>query len=244
MRDFDVGASFHLTTSPQPGWKPPQNQPLPPPFSKEREVELDPTGFTAGHMYKFLISAVVPRPIALISTVSKEAGGPTNIAPFSYFTIACHDPPTIMVSINYSRGQPKDTLKNIEETGEFVVNSFNEHLVESANHCSVPVPYNVEENILSGLTLVPSKHVKAPRCLESLVSLECKLTHCHYIKNDDEEIATGVVFGRIVGIVAKKEVIDNETKVVNMEVFKPVSRLGGNMYGRTVSGFEIARPTA
>ncbi|KAI9333455.1 flavoprotein oxygenase, partial [Obelidium mucronatum] len=234
---------FTLTAPPSPSWCPPENQPLPKPFSADKETVFKASDLEPGEMYRFLIGAVVPRPVALVSTCSKEKdGGPVNMAPFSYYMLVCHDPPTIMVSINYSRGKPKDSLRNIEETGEFVVNSFNEHFVESGNHCAIPVPYDVEEDQLSGLTLVPSRFVRPKRCLESLISFECKFTHCHKIKNDAGDIATGVVFGEIVGVTIKNEVWNPETKVVDMALFKPVSRLGGNMYGRTTSGYEISRP--
>ncbi|KAJ3066577.1 hypothetical protein HDU98_010120, partial [Podochytrium sp. JEL0797] len=117
------------------------------------------------------------------------------------------------------------------------------HFVESGNHCSIPAPFDVEEDKLSGLTLVPSKVVRPKRCFESYVNMECKFTHCHRIRNGAGDISTGVVFGEIVAITVKDDVWDSETKAVDMGAFKPVARLGGNMYGRTLTGFEIKRPT-
>ncbi|KAJ3026546.1 UNVERIFIED_CONTAM: hypothetical protein HDU68_005469 [Siphonaria sp. JEL0065] len=260
VEPFDHKAEFTLTIPPSPRWRPPEKQDLPKPFSKDEETVFKSSDLAPGEMYRFLIGAVVPRPIALISSCSKGPDGtPSNMAPFSYYNLVCHDPPTIMVSdfesleiqmnsslfqvsINYSRGKPKDTLANIEETGEFVVNSFNEHFVESGNHCAIPVPYDVEEDQLSGLTLVSSQFVRPKRCLESLISFECKFTHCHRIKNSEGVITTGVVFGEIVGVTVKDQVWDPVSKVVDMALYKPVSRLGGNIYGRTVSGYEIKRP--
>ncbi|KAJ3134356.1 hypothetical protein HK100_003660 [Physocladia obscura] len=250
LKEFDASATFEVTKPPHPEWAPPQNQPLPAPFSSEREKVLAAKDIAPGDMYKLLTSAVIPRPIAFVSTASLEPNGPANIAPFSYFSVVCHDPPTLMVSISYSKGEPKDTLKNIQETGEFVVNSFNEHFVESANHCSIPVPYAVEEDKLSGLTLVPSHIVKAPRCLESLLSFECKLTHSHTITTAQGVPSSGVVFGEVVGIVAKEEILKETTGgnsggfVVDTSLFKPVSRLGGWMYARTTAAYEIPRPSA
>ncbi|KAJ3297769.1 hypothetical protein HDU79_002243 [Rhizoclosmatium sp. JEL0117] len=244
MEPFDHKTEFTLTQPPHPDWTPPHSQKLPHPFSKDRETFVKSSDLSAGEMYKMLISSVVPRPIALVSTCSKDnTGAPVNIAPFSYFNLVCHDPPTLMVSINYSRGQPKDSLRNIQETGEFVVNSFNEHFVESANHTSIPVPYEIEEDKLSGLTLVPSTYIKPKRVQESLVSFECRLSHCHLIQNAKGETSTGVVFGEVLGFMVKDGVWDPETKQIDMRLYKPVSRLGGNNYGRTESGYEILRPT-
>ncbi|KAJ3232506.1 hypothetical protein HDU81_002876, partial [Chytriomyces hyalinus] len=125
MEPFNQQATFILTDPPHTDWKPAENQPLPAPFSSTREAVYTAEELKR-EMYSLLISAVVPRPIAFISTIGSDPDAPANLAPFSYYTIVCHDPPTLMVSINYSRGKPKDTLINIQETGQFVINSFNE----------------------------------------------------------------------------------------------------------------------
>lgn len=119
-----------------------------------------------------------PRPIGFISSVS--AAGVTNLAPFSYFTMANHDPPVVVVSFTHPApkdGQPvlKETCQNILDTKEFVANIISESFVEAANYTSIDAPAEVSEWALSGLTPVASKLVKAPRVGESAFAMECEL---------------------------------------------------------------------
>ncbi|KAJ3260245.1 Protein tilB [Boothiomyces macroporosus] len=215
---------FTKTNSPNPGWQVGATQPSMPGSYKH----LDPAAMEKPKIYKFLISAVVPRPIALVSTVNKETGT-INVAPFSYFNVVCHDPPTLMVSINYQGGQPKDTLKNIMQNSEFVVNMMSECFVESANHASGNFPYEVSELDQSGLTILKSDKVVPPRIEQSAVSFECKVHTINYLKNTKGETTAGVVLGEIAMIHVKDSVLDEEG-TVDIAKYNIVSRLGGVRY--------------
>jgi flavin reductase (DIM6/NTAB) family NADH-FMN oxidoreductase RutF len=136
-------------------------------------VILDPQSLSPGVMYRFMIGVVVPRPIAFVSTVG--SGGAFNVAPFSYFNAITNRPPLVGISITRRAVEPKDTLRNIQETGDFVVNVVNEPLLERVVQASGEWPSDVDEFQLTGLSPVPSDLVRSPRVGESPVSLECRL---------------------------------------------------------------------
>ncbi|KAJ3163810.1 hypothetical protein HDU88_006303 [Geranomyces variabilis] len=236
---FDASAAFHLTASPHPSWQPTQNQPSLPEHGKS--VSIDPTQLAKPDCYKFLISAVVPRPIALVSTID-SATGVVNVAPYSYFNVVCHDPPTLMISVNAGRAGQKDTLRNLLSTPNLVINTFNEWIAESANHTTTPYPAHESELGPSGLTPIPSDLVAPPRIAESAVSFECRVANINMLCNADGKQTAAVVLCTVVKVHVKEGVYDQEKGVVEMEKYKPLSRLGGVMYGRTVEGFELHRP--
>ncbi len=125
-----------------------------------------------------------PRPIGFISSVNPD--GVTNLAPFSYFTMANHDPPVVVVSFTHpppkdGQSSLKETCQNILDTKQFVANLISESFVEAANYTSVDAPKDVSEWALSGLTPVPSKLVKAPRVGESAFAMECDLGGCQIL---------------------------------------------------------------
>jgi flavin reductase (DIM6/NTAB) family NADH-FMN oxidoreductase RutF len=144
--------------------------------SSKSHVEIDPyeEGRPAPFNYKLLISAVVPRPIAFVSTRSKD-GTSTNLAPFSYFSLINHDPP--LFTIGYSGGfdKAKDSLRNLKESEECTINIISEHFVEAANSCSINAPYGESEWAISGLTPAESKTVKASRVKEAVFTVEGKV---------------------------------------------------------------------
>ena len=121
------------------------------------------------------------------------------MSPYSYFNAVAHDPPTLCIGICKNRdGRNKDTLNNIEETGEFVVNIISDWMVESANHTCGAFPPEVDEMAVVGLTPLPSEVVAPPRVAESAVHMECKLAGKHEVVNDKGDITCTVVFGRVV----------------------------------------------
>lgn len=134
---------------------------------------FDPQALSPSAMYRFMISAIIPRPIAFVSTV--DAGGHTNVAPFSYFAPLTDRPPLLGVSISRRGGEPKDTVRNIRATGDFVVNIVNEPVLKRMVHASGDWPPEVSEFDLTGLTPVRSERVKSPRVGECPVAFECRL---------------------------------------------------------------------
>jgi flavin reductase (DIM6/NTAB) family NADH-FMN oxidoreductase RutF len=193
---------------------------------------LDPATVSPGAFYQFMISVVVPRPIAFVSTISPE--GQLNVAPFSYFNALTNQPPLIGISINRRRGEIKDTLRNIERTGEFVVNTVDEALGPRMVRTSGEWPEDVDEFELTGLTPIPSDRVKPPRVGESPISMECRL---HRII---ELGATHFVVGEILYAHAKDEVLTDGR--VDIGKLQPLGRLGGDGYSVVREVIHMPRP--
>lgn len=211
---------------------------------KKNHVEIDPyeEGRDISSNYKFLISSIVPRPIALISSRSQD-GQTTNLAPFSYAQVINHDPPLFTVGFVGTLEKAKDSLKNLVESGECVINLISEHFVEAANATAINAPYGVSEWDISGLTQAPSSVVKAARVKESIVSIEGKLVETKEFESRVTGQKTGVL-AIIEGVRfwARDDAINDDKNLIDLKVLKPISRLGGISYGRTTEAMEIARP--
>lgn len=201
-------------------------------------IHLDPSTLGQKEMYKLLIGGIVPRPIATVSTIS--ADGKTNVAPFSFYNAVSSDPPCLSIAIaRNSKGEKKDTLKNIEQTGEFVVNATPVSLAEKINQCSAEYPYGVSEFEKSGLTPSPSSRIKAPRVLESPLAFECVL-ETQIELGQGQQGSTTLVIGRIVAIHIAERLLDQGR--IQCQALEPLSRLGGLQYGQTTGIFELSRP--
>jgi flavin reductase (DIM6/NTAB) family NADH-FMN oxidoreductase RutF len=182
-----------------------------------RRLELDPAEIGAAATYGWLSSLVVPRPIAWISSTS--ASGVDNLAPHSFFTVSSEDPPVLQFT---SVGR-KDTLRNVEETGEFVVNVCTEDLMETVNATSTNYPRELGEFDELGIEREPSARVRPPRVAASPAAFECLLEGFHAFGDDDS--ACTVVFGRVVHLAVREDVTrDGRARV---ELLRPVARLGG-----------------
>lgn len=212
---------------------------------EKNHVEIDPyeEGRSSSSNYKLVISGMVPRPIALISTRSKD-GKTVNLAPFSYSQVINHDPPLFVVGFVGSLDKAKDTLRNIHETGECVINIVSEHFVEAANATAVSAPYGVSEWEISGLHQAPCTTVKASRVKESILSIEGKQLE---FKEYESRISPGKKTGVLMVIEAtrfwvREDAINESKDVVDLDILKPISRLGGVTYGRTTEVIEIPRP--
>lgn len=180
--------------------------------------------------YRLLTALVVPRPIAWVSTLDAQGRG--NLAPHSFFTVASHRPPTIMFT---SVGR-KDTLDNVEATGEFVVSMATEHLLDQVNDSSAPFEAGDDEAQALGIAMAPSVTVAPPRVAASPASLECRL---------DRVVEVGgswVVLGRVTLIeVADDVLVDGHPE---MSLLRPLSRLGRNEWGRPPEVFALDRPAS
>ncbi len=193
---------------------------------------MNPEEHTPGDFYRFMISVIVPRPIAFISTVG--ASGALNVAPFSYFCAITNRPPLVGISINSRRGQPKDTLRNIRQTGEFVINIVDEPLATRMVQTSGEWPEDVDEFQLTGLTPAPSERVKPPRVAESPVNLECRLYR--EIELGDTTFVVGEILR---GHVADSVVTDGKVDTLKLRV---VGRLGGDGYIVVDDVLHLPRP--
>ena len=199
-------------------------------------VTIVPDDLPPREAYRLMISVVVPRPIAWVSTIG--AGGIRNLAPFSFFNAVGGAPPTVMVSIGRRAGQPKDTLRNIEETGEFVVNIVDETLATQMNHTSGDWPYEADEFDLAGLAVAPSIDVRPPRVAAAPVALEVRMTQ---IVPVDETTYT-IVLGRVLRYHIREGLL-RPNGMVDATLLKPIARLSGNEYATIGGVFSLARPT-
>lgn len=177
--DWDASLNFHYTKTAAPEWEfgSGANHLAGADDAGKAHVAIDPyaEGRPAPFNYKLLISAVVPRPIAFVSTRGAD-GKTTNLAPFSYFNMVNADPPMFVVGFATGLDAAKDTLRNVVDTKECVINIISETFVEAANATSVNAPYDVSEWDISGLTPVyDCSTVKCARVKEAVFSVECKL---------------------------------------------------------------------
>jgi flavin reductase (DIM6/NTAB) family NADH-FMN oxidoreductase RutF len=177
-------------------------------------VLFDPDEMETRAFYRILNSVVVPRPIAWVC--SRSADGVVNLAPHSFYTVACVDPPIVQFT---SVGR-KDSLRNVEATGEFTVSLAPEPLFEQINATSTDFPHGVSEPEQCGVRLEPSDRVGVPRVAESPVAVECRL-HATIRLGDST-----VVFGRVVAITAWESTVrDGRPRIEHLH---PLARLGGN----------------
>jgi flavin reductase (DIM6/NTAB) family NADH-FMN oxidoreductase RutF len=199
-------------------------------------MELDPNAIGAAAAYKLLIGCVVPRPIAWVSTV--DAAGVRNLAPFSFFMGVCGEPPTIAFSSGPREGGRKDTVRNAERSGEFVVNVVDDAHAEAMNATSGEYAPDVDEFTVAGLAAAPSVRVKAPRVATAPISLECRVAKTVRIGRGPHS----VVFGEIVHIHVRDDLYDAVTGRIDVAALHPVGRLAGHKYSRTHDVFEMKRP--
>ncbi len=206
-------------------------------------VTISPKDCNYNEIYKLMIGAVVPRPIAFVSTV--DAQGVFNLAPFSYFTICGSNPPFAVFSpVHRGADQPpKDTLRNVRETGDFVVNIVTEDFLAQMNLTAADYPPEMDEFAISGLTPLASERVKAPRVEESPVQMECTLKDI--ITLSDQPGGGSLVIGEIVLIHVAKSVLANPEKSIfkiDPDQLKAVGRMGGPTYTRTRDRIDLERP--
>jgi flavin reductase (DIM6/NTAB) family NADH-FMN oxidoreductase RutF len=204
-------------------------------------LHIDPRAHAARDVYKLMTGLIVPRPIALVSTV--DSAGAANVAPFSFFCGVGSVPPTLLFCPALHRAHPdpalrKDTLRNVEETGEFVVNVVSEAIAEAANLSAADVPSDVDEFALAGLTPLASEVVRPPRVAESPAHMECKLLQVIYTSR--EPGAGVIVLGEIVRFHVREELSENFR--VDPEGLDAVGRMAGNTWVRTRDRIELIRP--
>lgn len=246
---FNAAPNFKLSEPPNPQWKLGQGMLENSPLTKQWKADEEQgwktwdTKSTSGRdVYRLLTSAVTPRPIAFISSLS--ADGIPNLAPMSYFNLVSHSPPLLSVSLTLSPRKPKDTRENIKATREFTVNIISEPFVEAANVCSIEAPSDVDEWKVSGLTPEPSVSVGPARVRESAVNLECELFDSIDISpNATEPPSTTLILGLIKYIHVRNAVLVEDKETVDAAKLRPVARLGGDSYARLGEGFDLSRPS-
>jgi flavin reductase (DIM6/NTAB) family NADH-FMN oxidoreductase RutF len=191
--------------------------------------------------YSLLVSGIVPRPIGFVSTISKD--GKPNLAPFSYFQCVDHDPPVFVIGFSGRPDRPKDTLQNLEETGECSINIVSEHMIEAVNATSLDAPRGTSEWAISGLHQAPSSTVKPPRVQEAVFSIEGRLIEAVEYKTSRPAARNK---GKLAIIEAtrfwaREDAIDEKGTSLDLNVLRPVGQLGGSSYARVTDTFEVVR---
>jgi len=201
-------------------------------------LSIDPNEEVPANIYKLMIGAIVPRPIAFVSSV--DAHGVRNLAPFSFFSAVCSKPPTVLFcpGIRATTRERKDTLKNVLATKEFVVNIVSEEIAEQMNLTSAEVGPEVDEFELSGLTPLASAVVRPPRVAESPVQMECKLREVVTIS--DQPGGASIVIGHVLRFHIREDLI--ESFRVDADRLKAIGRMGGPSYCTTRDRFDMERP--
>lgn len=201
-------------------------------------MQLDPDSLNARDMYQWMVSTVLPRPIAWVSTVN--AAGVSNLAPFSFFNAVCARPPTLMFCpANDRTGRKKDTLVNIEAVGEFVLHLVSFPLVEQMNATAATLPPGESEFERFGVRSVPSTRVRPPRIAAAPVAFECRLDRI--VRISEGPIGGNAVFGTIVQLHVDDAVLGPGGRP-DPAALDLVSRGGGEFYFRLGSQFALARP--
>lgn len=201
-------------------------------------MRLDFTTLAAREAYQWMVTTIMPRPIAWASTISAE--GKTNLAPFSFFQGVCANPPTLMFCpVNNRQGQKKDTVRNIEAVPEFVINLVPHRLAEQMNACAALLPYGESEFEKFGIVSAPSDLVRPPRVAAAPVAFECRLDRI--VNIGEGPLAAHVIFGRILAAHISDNVLgaDGRPDAHKLDL---VGRLGGDDYTTTRDTFSLERP--
>ncbi|UCE61152.1 MAG: flavin reductase family protein [Phycisphaerales bacterium] len=191
------------------------------------------------NIYKLAITFVQPRPIALVSSMSPD--GVRNLAPFSFYNMVSGNPPVVMFCPSYRRDSTeKDSLHNVESTGEFVVATVSEQIVERMNRCAYDYTPDVDEFEKSGLTPRPASLVAPPLVADSPANIECKLIEIKRFGTDPG--AGNLVFGQIVAIHVDDTVLADDG-LPDPAQLQAIGRLGRWTYCKTTDIFDLPRPT-
>mmetsp|Transcript_25010 Transcript_25010/g.68974 ORF Transcript_25010/g.68974 Transcript_25010/m.68974 type:complete len:239 (-) Transcript_25010:2745-3461(-) len=212
-------------------------------------TSFDPSSdLTVSAAYHLCISAVVPRPVAVITSIDPDTGV-RNCAPYSYTSLSGHDPVVITHGLTVSRAAGKrDTLRNIEASGEWVYNVLSKDYLSKANECSASLPYDQDETLHAGLEVVEdcTNASGVPRLADALVAMECKLIDKKEILNDEGRHTSTIVIGRVTRFhlhssVLKKGRAENEPRV-DLEALQAVGRAGDITYWPVGTAPDIVLP--
>lgn len=200
-------------------------------------MNIDFSALTEYQRYKLMASLIVPRPIALVTTLGET--GVVNAAPFSMFNMLGEEPPIVMISVNRLQdGQLKDTAANIQRSREFVVHLCDEDLAEQMHRCGERLPPEVSELAAVGLSTAPSCAIAPPRIAEAPVAFECTLWET--LETDSRQI----FIGQVRWMHARDELIDTQAWRVRLQNYFPVGRFGASFYVKTRERYALQAQAA
>lgn len=195
-------------------------------------MEVDFDLLTPYQRYKLMTGLIVPRPIALVTTINAQ--GVVNAAPFSLFNMIGEEPPLVLISLNRSAaGSLKDTAVNILANEQFVVHIADEAMAQAMHDCGTALPPDQSEIDLVGLSTTPSSSVAPPRIVEAPVAFECQLAE----KMETE--SRHIFIGRVLRLHARDGLLDMEKHHVRLDDYFPVARFGSDLYVRTRDRFKM-----
>ncbi|WP_445492430.1 flavin reductase family protein [Niallia sp. 03133] len=199
---------------------------------------IDPAALSDKEIYKFFIGSIIPRPIAFVTSLTKE--NILNGAPFSFFNIVSSNPPILSIAVQRKEGVQKDTARNIQAQGEFVIHICDEENIIKINETAANLPSDKSEIDDAKLQPVESSKVSVPGIKEAKIRIECKVEKIITMKNDQGYPACDLILGRAVYFHIS-EALYQDGKI-NAQLLKPVSRMAGNDYSRLGETFTIKRP--
>jgi len=200
-------------------------------------MQIDLKAMSPRDRYKLLCAVVIPRPIAWVTTVNGH--GLVNVAPFSFFNVFGADPATVILGLeHHPDGQPKDTTRNIDETGEYTINILTPELNEIMVATAARYPAGVSEATELGLDLAPSSQVAPPRLAAAPVSLECRKTMALSLSQE-----RSIMIGEAIALAAQEGLIDQDRNYVNWGGEYPTARLFADKYARLVETESLTIPT-
>ena len=198
----------------------------------KQHTRFDFSTLTEREKYKLLIGTVIPRPIALITTMSRN--GEANAGPFSFFNVLTHDPAIVAIGVeNYADMRFKDTAKNVRETGQFTVHICDDAMVEQMEVCAIKFGPDVNELEQAGLHTVPGESVRSPRILEAPAALECR----RYMTLELGP-AREIILGQVLAVYVRSDAVNASNLHIDQMKMDAVGRLGGHSYARTRDQFE------
>lgn len=201
-------------------------------------LSFDPNNQSERDNYKLLIGSIIPRPIAMVTTLSSS--GVLNAAPYSYFNIVTANPPLISISVQRKQGVPKDTSRNAIESGAFVVHISDESYIQEINVTAASLPPEESEVDLAGLTPIQSDVISVPGLAEAKIRMECLLEQVIPLGGTAEAPATDLLIGRVVQFHIDESLYQDGH--IDPEGLNPVSRLAGTNYSKLGEIFSIERP--
>jgi len=203
----------------------------------DKHTHFDFSALTERERYKLLIGTVIPRPIALVTTLSRDDR--PNAGPFSFFNVLTHDPAIVAIGVeNHADMSFKDTARNIRETGEFTVHICDTALADRMEICAIKFGPEVDELKQAGLETVPGEMVRSPRIVAAPAALECRRYMTLQISPARE-----IILGEVLGVFVRTDAVDPQNLHIDQHKIDAIGRLGGHSYARTQDQFEIRTMT-